>query len=256
MASQKKSQLVVFDFDWSMADQDTDRWIFEVLAPDIRRHMADRNKRVPEPQWTDLVAECLQKLAAPGRNVSQEDIKNALKAIPFHPAMKRGIQKLKEADTELFILSNANIFFIQTILEHQGLIDKFADIVTNPAAFNDPTNPNLLVLRRRIDPSAEHQHSCQEMAPTLIAGEELDAFLQRAGKTFDRVVYVGDGSNDFCPALRLRSQDLVLCRKYRGLEALINAELGKGDASRLKCGVFKWAGAWEVEEKFGELVKE
>lgn len=35
-------------------------------------------------------------------------------------------------------------------------------------------------------------------------GEELEAFLNRSGYSFDRVVYVGDGSNDFCPILRLR----------------------------------------------------
>ncbi|KAG6891980.1 hypothetical protein C0993_005303, partial [Termitomyces sp. T159_Od127] len=35
------------------------------------------------------------------------------------------------------------------------------------------------------------------------AGEELDAFIKEHGP-FDRVVYTGDGSNDFCPILRLR----------------------------------------------------
>lgn len=37
-----------------------------------------------------------------------------------------------------------------------------------------------------------------------VIGEELDAFLQRHGKQFDRIIYVGDGSNDFCPILHLR----------------------------------------------------
>ena len=36
-----------------------------------------------------------------------------------------------------------------------------------------------------------------------VAGEELQAFLERH-EQFDRVVYVGDGTNDFCPILRLR----------------------------------------------------
>lgn len=35
-----------------MADQDTDRWIFEVNAPDIRRKMKNLASEV---QWTDLV---------------------------------------------------------------------------------------------------------------------------------------------------------------------------------------------------------
>ena len=65
-----KRLLVVFDFDWyfpqiiivdmlvlivsprSMSDQDTDRYIFEVNAIDLRRKMRDLENTV---QWTDLV---------------------------------------------------------------------------------------------------------------------------------------------------------------------------------------------------------
>jgi len=65
-----KRLLVVFDFDWyfpqilgvdvlvlivslrSMTDQDTDRYIFEVNAIDLRRKMRNLENTV---QWTDLV---------------------------------------------------------------------------------------------------------------------------------------------------------------------------------------------------------
>ena len=35
-----------------MADQDTDRWVFEVLAPHLRRKMKNLKHEI---QWTDLV---------------------------------------------------------------------------------------------------------------------------------------------------------------------------------------------------------
>lgn len=34
--------LIVFDFDWSFVDQDTDRWVFEVLDTRLRRTLQDR----------------------------------------------------------------------------------------------------------------------------------------------------------------------------------------------------------------------
>jgi hypothetical protein len=34
--------LIVFDFDWSFVDQDTDRWVFEVLSTPLRRRLQDR----------------------------------------------------------------------------------------------------------------------------------------------------------------------------------------------------------------------
>ena len=46
------------------------------------------------------------------------------------------------------------------------------------------------------------------------------------------------------------SQDVVLCRRFRGLEHRIADERAKGPSSRLSCTVEYWSGAWEVEEKF------
>lgn len=101
-----------------------------------------------------------------------------------------------------------------------------------------------------------------------ILGKELDEFMTRHGgwDAFERVVYVGDGGNDFCPLLRLRacvfwimplrpdlpdftilllfSQDVALVRMYRELSRRIVKE---GHASELKCETVPWGGAWEVE---------
>ncbi|KAJ8522453.1 hypothetical protein ONZ45_g964 [Pleurotus djamor] len=229
-------QLIVFDFDWSMADQDTDRWIFEVLAPDIRREMKSLKDEI---QWTDLVAQSLRKIHE--RNVTRDQIEHTLRIMPFHPAMVRAINKLKsEGKTTFFCLSNANSVFISTILKDKGLVDHFEEIITNPAEF---TPSGLLSLRRRIDPNGP-QHDCK------IGCEELMAFLERHAPEYDRVVYVGDGSNDFCPVLRLRAQDMILCRRFRGLEKRIVTD---GEKLGMQCQVKYWAGAWEVEELFAEL---
>jgi len=101
----------------------------------------------------------------------------------------------------------------------------------------------------------------------VTSGEELEAFLERHRPDFDRVIYVGDGRNDYCPVLRLRryvqwisgdsvgsktfsSQDTVLCRRLKGLEGRIEKE---GHKDGLKCQVYKWTEAWEVEEYFNAL---
>jgi pyridoxal phosphate phosphatase PHOSPHO2 len=95
----------------------------------------------------------------------------------------------------------------------------FEEIVTNPAEWD---SSGLLKLRRRIDPSGP-QHACKvgcnpnmckgnlgvsqisfSIHLPFIAGEELDAFLERHKTVFDRIIYIGDGSNDYCPVLRLR----------------------------------------------------
>ena len=48
--------LVVFDFDWSFIDQDTDRWVCEVLSTKIRRKMEDaRGGSTGEQCFPDVV---------------------------------------------------------------------------------------------------------------------------------------------------------------------------------------------------------
>ena len=83
----------------------------------------------------------------------------------------------------------------------------------------------------------------------MCKGDELDAFLERHGgrSSYDRIIYVGDGGNDFCPVLRLGSQDLAFVRKFRGLQGRIWREGG------VKAGIKYWNGAWELEGFLDEL---
>ncbi|KAF8638061.1 hypothetical protein AX16_010693 [Volvariella volvacea WC 439] len=157
--------------------------------------------------------------------------------------MVRAVNALKaKGETTFFCLSNANSVFISTILEARSLQHIFETIVTNPAEWKED---GLLEVKRRIDPSGP-QHSCKiGCSPNMCKGEELDAYLERKGHAYDRIVYIGDGSNDFCPALRLRSQDMVIARTFGGLKKRIETE---GDERGLRCQVRYWTGAWEVEE--------
>ncbi|KAG1746195.1 putative phosphatase-domain-containing protein [Suillus lakei] len=215
MTSSVKTQL-------SMADQDTDRWIFEVLEPDICREMKMLKGSVQ--------SHSLQEIHARGRTLRNGD-------------SRRGASN---PITTFFCLSNASSVFVNTVLESKGLQNSFEEIVTNPAEFD---TSSLLKLRHRVDPNGP-QHSCAVgCSPNMCNCEELTAFLERHKPDYDRIIYVGDRSNDFCPILRLRSQDMVLCRRFRGLEGRISRE---GDH---QYQVKYWAGAWEVEEIFNKLIE-
>ncbi|KAG8823007.1 hypothetical protein FRC19_004815 [Serendipita sp. 401] len=244
MPLQPKRILVVFDFDWSFVDQDTDRWVFEVNALHLRRKMEDMEKSV---QWTDLVAMMLREGHAEG--ITRDQVEGALKILPVHPAMIRAVTRLKASEDQnatFFCLSNANQVFIDTILKDKKLDDLFYKITTNPAEWRED---GLLVVRRRVDPTGP-QHTCTVgCSPNMCKGEELTAFLVEHGE-YDKVVYIGDGSNDFCPVVRLREQDTVFARTARGLQRRIERE---GAQAGLKCKVVYWEGAWEIEEAFATL---
>ncbi|KAH9473032.1 hypothetical protein Pst134EA_000110 [Puccinia striiformis f. sp. tritici] len=198
-----------------------------------------------------------------------------------HPAMKRAIERLskvtedegKEIVNELLILSNSNSKFIELVLQHHGLLERFGDaVITNPARW-DPEDPNRLLLHRRVDPK-DIQHGCtvgcsanmckgrhllsfffsfecnsHHESFTSLTAAELIAYLDRTKevKSFDRIAYVGDGDNDYCPISRvLKSGDVALVRSRRELARRIEAESANGNT--LSCRVVLWEGAWEVEQ--------
>ncbi|EGG02282.1 uncharacterized protein MELLADRAFT_110299 [Melampsora larici-populina 98AG31] len=237
----KPTQLVVFDFDWSLVDQDTDRYLFEVLDPDLRMRLELQKDTV---QWTDNVAECLRLLHQSG--VGKDQIIKAFSTLPLHPAMKRAIETLhkdqSKIETSFLILSNSNSEFIEIVLNHHKVDLKiFKQIITNPAQFNQD---GMLVLNRRIPYDFPIQHSCiHGCSPNMCKGEELKNFLNSSTIHFDRIVYVGDGSNDFCPITQFKSMDCALIRRNMGLAKKVTE-----DGDRLiKCQKFYWSDAWELE---------
>ncbi|GAA5906836.1 hypothetical protein JCM8208_000053 [Rhodotorula glutinis] len=239
-----RSIAIITDYDWSYADQDTDRYVFEVLAPHLRSSLRAGKKTA---QWTDNCAEHLRRLHAEG--FKQKDVEGALHTLPIHPAMRRGFRNTKERDdlkTTILCLSNSNSVYIDTIMKHQNDADLFDEVITNPAKFRDD---GLLELKRRVDPNGP-QHGCKVgCSPNMCKGAELEAWMERNGgwDSFDKVVYVGDGSNDLCPVLHLREQDVALVRLYRELYRRLQ-DSSAAHVSDVKCTTAPWGGAWEVEK--------
>lgn len=81
----------------------------------------------------------------------------------------------------------------------------------------------------------------------MCKGDELDAYLEANGgkDSYDRIAYVGDGGNDFCPLLRMRKGDVAFVRKGFELEDRIKEE---GVQSGLMVDVKLWEQAWQIDE--------
>lgn len=158
--------------------------------------------------------------------------------------MVRGVQAVKARavpDTTFFCLSNSNSVFIDVILKVRTSSDDRPEVTATDWVGHSTTRSNLNLSRSSPTPPSSSRMACCRSsdawtppgrstaaglaaAPTCArasdplcsvleadrrassTGKELDEFMERHGgwATFDRVVYVGDGGNDFCPLLRLR----------------------------------------------------
>lgn len=64
------------------------------------------------------------------------------------------------------------------------------------------------------------------------------------GVNFDQILYVGDGTNDFCPGLKLASTDVFCVRKGFKLESMLNSHEER--RNQLKAEVCFWESAEEL----------
>lgn len=227
---EEASPLLIFDFDHSLIDCNSDPWVVDHLG--ASQLMLSLQPAIPS--WTDLMDRMMVELAACGNTVG--DIEAALRKILLHPAMMRAIHAAHSWGWELRVISDANVFFIQTVLASHQLEQYFTVVHSNPAHIND-----LGVLR--IHPyHSSPPHVCPICPPNMCKGLILDNIRAAAPSPNRRTIYVGDGRGDYCPSLRLREGDHVLAREGYPLWRLL-----KENTQLVKAKVHAWSSALDVE---------
>ncbi|CAK9310636.1 unnamed protein product [Citrullus colocynthis] len=118
--------VVVFDFDKTIIDLDSDNWVVDELgATDLF------NILLPTMPWNSLMDRMMMELHAQGRTI--HDIAYVLKRAPVHPDVVPAIKAAHALGCDLRIVSDANLFFIETILNHLVIRECFSELHTNPS---------------------------------------------------------------------------------------------------------------------------
>ncbi|XP_065896942.1 pyridoxal phosphate phosphatase PHOSPHO2-like [Dysidea avara] len=192
MANSKKI-LFAFDFDRTMIDFNSDGWFLEKTDQSFE----DSSYTC----WTDFMQSVFKLLHS--RGLTEEQIKSGLGQVKILPAVKTACDVIAESDkADSIVISDANVYNINHILNANGMGTWFKDIVSNPASFDDK---GMLTIQYY------HQkgHSCPNCPPNLCKKDVLADYLTK----YDKIVYVGDGHNDICPSLGLSARDVVIARK-------------------------------------------
>ncbi|KAG9456520.1 hypothetical protein H6P81_001028 [Aristolochia fimbriata] len=231
--------VVVFDFDKTIIDCDSDNWVVDALgATDLF------NQLLPTMPWNHLMDRMMKELHSQGKTI--EDIAESLKTAPLHPRVISAIKSAYAIGCDLRIVSDANIFFIETILKHHGLVDYFSEINTNPSLIDE--EGKLRILPFHDFTTSSHGCGTHVCPPNMCKGQIIERiFASMDAKK--RFIYLGDGNGDYCPSLKLREGDFVMPRKNLQLWDLIN-----GDPSLLKAEVHGWNYGEDQERVLLQLV--
>lgn len=202
--------LFIWDFDNTVVLDNTDTLVFERYAPDVLEvhKEAIRAGKRPLP-WTDLINNGFRKLQE--RGVSPDKILAAAAEAPFPEETVAALRMIAECGhARSLVLSDANSGFIEASLKKNGLREREVfqgGVFTNACV--EHGDGGLM-----IQPFSEgrERHNCGSCAANLCKGKVLEDFLKGEYNGW-RVVYVGDGGNDYCPVLRMGSENVVLARK-------------------------------------------
>ncbi|KAL8153106.1 hypothetical protein V2J09_010866 [Rumex salicifolius] len=194
--------VVVFDFDKTIIDIDSDNWVVDELGfTDLF------NQLLPTMPWNSLMDRMMREMHE--RGVSISDIVGVLQRVPIHPRIIPAIKSAHAAGCDLRVVSDANEFFIETILQHLGVRSYFSEINTNPGHVDEQG-------RLRIGPHHDFTvspHGCGLCPPNMCKGHVMERMLSELQGCRKIFIYLGDGSGDYCPAIKLRSGDFVMPRK-------------------------------------------
>ncbi|KAG5527781.1 hypothetical protein RHGRI_028653 [Rhododendron griersonianum] len=219
-----------------MIEDNSDTWVVEQMG---LTPLFDQLRRTLP--WTTLMDRMMEELYSRGKTI--EEITECLRRVPMNPRVISAIRKAHSLPRcELRIISDANQFFIETILKQFGLFDCFTEIVTNPSIIEGG--------RLRIFPYHSSPHGCSLCPPNLCKGlviEQIQASISEKGKV--RMIYLGDGRGDFCPSLKLGEGDHVMPRKDFPLWKRIC-----DNRTIIKAKVYEWSNGEELERILSQLV--
>lgn len=240
-----RKRLIALDFDDTIAAQNTDLVARDLLDPSA---ITEAHRRLyTENGWTDYMQAIFGTLHE--HRFTAATIRRAIRAIPEVPGMVRLIGDLvREHNFDAIIISDSNSEFIEQWNEENELTDKFVEVFTNPARFDEATTTagdDGRMLRIR---PYHHQTECTLSTANLCKGRVLEEFLQRRllnAVTYEHVFYVGDGRNDVCPVLRLSAVDYGCARRGMRLEKDLVRRQATEDKA-LQCGVIGWSDGDEL----------
>ncbi|CAL1360710.1 unnamed protein product [Linum trigynum] len=205
--------VVIFDFDQTIVDVDSDNWVIGELGfTDLANHL------LPTMPWNSVMDKMTREMHEQGKTI--DDIVGALKRVPVVSNIISAIKSAHALGCELRVLSDANLFFIETVLEHLGVRSYFSEINTNSGSVDEEG-------RLRISPYHDFtraSHGCTLCPPNMCKGlimERIQASIAKEAST-KKFIYVGDGIGDYCPSMKLKESDFLMPRKNFPLLGLIS----------------------------------
>ncbi|XP_008294447.1 pyridoxal phosphate phosphatase PHOSPHO2 [Stegastes partitus] len=230
--------LMVFDFDHTVVDDNSDTWVIRCLPSQTLPDSVKSSYR--KGHWTEFMERVMNYIG--DQEVSPDRVRSVMETIPFTPGMTDVLTFISENKSliDCIVISDSNTMFIDWILHVAGLQTAIDQVFTNPAKFNESGC---------MEVHCYHSHDCKQCPVNLCKKKVLELYLSQQsdrGVEYKRIFYVGDGGNDLCPTSCLRAHDVVMPRKGYTLEKLLAKLEGQEGSASLRAGVIAWSSGTDI----------
>ncbi|NXP50342.1 PHOP1 phosphatase, partial [Heliornis fulica] len=238
--------LLVFDFDETIINENSDDSILRAAPGQVLPEHIRETFR--EGFYNEYMQRVLAYMGDQG--VKMGDFKTVYENIPLSPGMPDLFQFLSKNHElfEIILISDANMFGIESNLRAAGFYSLFRKVFSNPSGFDKKGYFTL---------GPYHSHKCLDCPANMCKRKILTEYLAERAREeveFERVFYVGDGANDFCPSMTLTSADVAFPRKGYPMHHMTQ-EMEKKQPGAFQATVIPWESAVEVARYLQELLK-
>ncbi|XP_054474718.1 pyridoxal phosphate phosphatase PHOSPHO2 [Anoplopoma fimbria] len=230
--------LMVFDFDHTVVDDNSDTWVIRCLPGQTLPDSVENSYR--KGHWTEFMCRVMNYIG--DQKVSPDSVRNVMETIPFTAGMTDLLTFISDhkSTIDCIVISDSNTVFIDWVLHASGLQAAVDRVFSNPAKFNE---------LGYLEVQCYHSHDCDRCPVNLCKRKVLELYLSEqcdGGVEYERVLYAGDGGNDLCPTSCLRERDVVMPRKGFTLEKLLAK---RKDNASLSAKVIAWSSGTEILEE-------
>ena len=223
--------LFVWDFDWTIVNCNSDEYVPAsfIGTKEMERRLRHMLEVNGPTKWHECVSSLICACLEERSNSTKRDVLDAAASMPYLMGVRRALEDVANNEKcGQAIISDGNDEFINAFVKRNQMNAYFTHgVETNFGHWVDFPNHDInngkdTTTNTKEQFSVVHQsskyggHSCKKCPPNLCKTQVLHDILNRIEETErrrPRIVYVGDGSNDACPAIQVLDEgDILLAR--------------------------------------------
>ena len=237
----KKKHLVIFDFDQTIIDLDSEFSMVEKYAQDL--YEEKNGDLYVKDHWIEFNNYIYTRLVQNG--FTYQDVKKYFQSLDLSPKIEELLNYLRENKSkfETIIITGNNEQVVDLVLSSHGIKDCFEHILCNKSVLDEKNIFKIWAINEKY----EH---CQDDKPFLCKSLFFQDFIKDKEEKYDGIFYICDGKNDFCLSKILTENDIVFPRFNYSLYKILFDKNGKNE---VKAQIIAWKNGKDILDVLRKL---